>query len=190
MYMQRHLLLPKGSDPTVDTDATSSIAGDSGASQSSSSTEALASAAIAPQSVSGSLGSSVEAPTAGAAPAAGSAAFGARNFAASSRTGLTKGWWQTLPQLHYIDFGKDGLVPHIPLVPGKKQTTLIAFEDAADAHFVAQTLLANALESIGGLCRTSFGAHALKLWHAPSIKVSACYWGQYAWHCGGITRLC
>lgn len=55
-----------------------------------------------------------------------------------------KGWWQSLNQLYYINFGSQyGMLPRMKLDPAKKQEHLIAFVDPADAEFVANTVKEN-----------------------------------------------
>ena len=81
---------------------------------------------------------------------------------------LDPNWWQTLSRIHYINFGAQyGILPRITLAPpsteaqgdggllaalagtgrGQAASCLVAFEDAADAEFVAATLRSN-LEAV------------------------------------------
>jgi hypothetical protein len=55
---------------------------------------------------------------------------------------LPRGWWRALPRLHYVNFGgAHGLLPRVALDPRRPaRQHLVAFEDAADADYVAGCL--------------------------------------------------
>lgn len=91
----------------------------------------------------------------------------ARGSKSSSSRGLVKpqpGWWRGLATLHYIDFGPEfGVLPWVrgdPIQPseygdggageasGSPALTLVAFQDAADAHFVSEQVVQFMLAAI------------------------------------------
>lgn len=102
-----------------------------------------------------------------AAERSGSADGG--HSAQTSAAALEPGWWRLLKKVHYINLGSSlGIQPRYALTAGSQQQHIIAFENAADAKFVASCLQSQMAAGSGG-CNLIFLLNFVG--EAPAVRI-------------------